>query len=91
MNWRENQTTGWMKVGIVSYWYIARPFFTYWLMFVHTLILIVSLSVYGFAPYGFDQFSERALVQQSSLVVEVVEKNITPNVWGGPPQVWVSG
>lgn len=56
-------------------------------MTVHVLILIFSLSVYGFAPYGFVLYTERALVQQSNLAVGVEDRNITPNVWGGPPQV----
>lgn len=56
-------------------------------MTVQIFVLIFSLAVYGFAPYGFDQFTERALIQQSNLAVEVQERNITPNVWGGPPQV----
>ena len=56
-------------------------------MTVHILILVFSLSVYGFAPYGFDLKTERALVQQSNLAVAVEEKNISTNVWGGPPQV----
>ena len=57
-------------------------------MTVHIIILIFSLSVYGFAPYGFDVLTERALVQQSNLAVEVQERNVTRNVWGGPPQVY---
>jgi hypothetical protein len=66
---------------------LYRPFFTYWLMTVHIIIMIFALSVYDFAPYGFDLISERALVQQSNLAVEVQAKNITPNVWLGPKQV----
>jgi hypothetical protein len=65
---------------------LYRPFFTYWLMTVHIIIMIFALSVYDFAPYGFDLISERALVQQSNLAVEVQAKNITPNVWLGPKQ-----
>ena len=56
-------------------------------MTVHVINMIFALAVYGFAPYGFDQFTERALVQQSNLAVEVEERIIIPNVWGGPPQV----
>lgn len=53
-------------------------------MTVHIIIMIFTLSVYGFAPYGFDLHTERALVQQSNLAVEVQEKNVSTNVWGGP-------
>ena len=59
-------------------------------MTVHIIVLIFTLVVYGFAPYGFVQFTERSLVQQSNLAVEVVERIIVPNVWGGPPQVRIS-
>ena len=56
-------------------------------MTVHVIILVFALSVYGFAPYGFDQLTQRSLVQQSNLAVEVVERTIIRNIWGGPPQV----
>lgn len=33
----------------------SRPFFTYWITFVHLLITILAVSIYGFAPPGFSQ------------------------------------
>ncbi|CAB4038967.1 Hypothetical predicted protein, partial [Paramuricea clavata] len=30
-----------------------RPYFTYWISFVQTTVLIITLAVYGFAPVGF--------------------------------------
>ncbi|XP_062820466.1 inactive rhomboid protein 1 isoform X4 [Anolis carolinensis] len=32
-----------------------RPFFTYWVTFVHSLITILAVSIYGIAPVGFSQ------------------------------------
>lgn len=34
---------------------LCRPFFTYWISFVQTVVLIVGLAVYGFAPIGFTE------------------------------------
>ena len=32
-----------------------RPFFTYWLTFVHSLVTILAVCIYGVAPVGFSQ------------------------------------
>ena len=48
--------------------------------------MIVSLSVYGIAPYGWDLFTERASIQQTNLASDIVERTVVPNVWLGPPQ-----
>lgn len=32
-----------------------RPFFTYWLTFVHSLVTILAVCIYGIAPVGFSQ------------------------------------
>lgn len=32
-----------------------RPFFTYWITFVHILITILAVCIYGIAPVGFSQ------------------------------------
>lgn len=32
-----------------------RPFFTYWITFVHLLITILAVCIYGIAPVGFSQ------------------------------------
>ena len=31
-----------------------RPYFTYWVTFVQVVIYIISVSVYGIAPIGFE-------------------------------------
>lgn len=33
----------------------CRPFFTYWLTFVHSLVTILAVCIYGIAPVGFSQ------------------------------------
>ena len=40
-----------------------RPLFTYWLMFVQTLILIITLSVHGFGAVGYFPYLDVALVR----------------------------
>ena len=40
----------------------SRPYFTYWISFVQVIVLIVGLSVYGFAPIGFTETEEKRLV-----------------------------
>ena len=46
--------------------------------------MIVTLSVYGFAPYQWDVTTTSAFVQTSSLTLEAAKKNVTGSVWGGP-------
>ena len=48
--------------------------------------MIISLAVYGFAPYGWDLQSERAIIQQNNLAFNTEERMVVPSVWGGPPQ-----
>lgn len=66
---------------------LRRPYFTYWLMFVHIVIMIISLSVYGFAPYGWDRFTESRTIRQSNLAFETTRRNVIPSVWGGSRQM----
>ncbi len=63
-----------------------RPYFTYWLLVVHTVIVIVSLAVYGFAPYGWDVKTEREIVLTSNVVYSSEQKQVVRSVWGGPRQ-----
>lgn len=34
---------------------LPRPFFTYWITFVHLVITILAVTIYGIAPVGFSQ------------------------------------
>jgi membrane associated rhomboid family serine protease len=63
-----------------------RPYFTYWLMVVHIIVMVTALSVYGFAPYGWDQQVDRGTVLGSNLAFDTEERIVIPNVWGGPSQ-----
>lgn len=44
-----------------------RPYFTYWATVVQILVLVVSVSVYGFAPVGFDVRQHSSLVGIKSI------------------------
>lgn len=46
----------------------SRPFFTYWITFVHLLITILSVSIYGIAPIGFSQHETVDSVSQTCLL-----------------------
>lgn len=39
----------------LSHLFCLRPFFTYWLTFVHSLVTILAVCIYGIAPVGFSQ------------------------------------
>jgi hypothetical protein len=39
-----------------------RPYFTYWVTFVQTLIFIVSVAVYGIAPIGVSETEYKDIV-----------------------------
>lgn len=56
----------------------SRPFFTYWITFVHLLITILAVCIYGIAPVGFSQHEtvdsvsgKRHLFQHSSAFAHV--------------------
>jgi len=35
--------------------FLPRPFFSYWITFVHLLVTVLSVTIYGIAPVGFSQ------------------------------------
>jgi len=41
---------------------LPRPYFTYWITFVHILITLLVISTYGIAPIGFTQHVTTELV-----------------------------
>lgn len=65
---------------------VRRPYFTYWLMTVHVIVMIIALAVYGFAPYGWDLREQREVVRQTDLSFANSARFVVPSVWGGPPQ-----
>lgn len=44
-----------------------RPYFTYWITFVHIVITLLSCCTYGFAPVGFAQHSTSQLVSEVTI------------------------
>lgn len=66
-----------------------RPFFTYWISFVQTVVLIVGLAVYNFAPIGFTETTREAVIDKSqagTLVPSKVSRIFVENFWIGPNQ-----
>ncbi|XP_077980039.1 inactive rhomboid protein 1-like isoform X1 [Glandiceps talaboti] len=61
-----------------------RPYFTYWITFVHIVITLIAVIVYGFGPIGFTQREQSALVLMSNLAVENVGFYEPENFWLGP-------
>lgn len=48
--------------------------------------MIISLAVYGFAPYGWDYVQHRGTVRMTSLAFVTSEINLAGSIWLGPPQ-----
>ncbi|KAG9334804.1 hypothetical protein JZ751_006553 [Albula glossodonta] len=61
-----------------------RPFFTYWITFVHLLITILAVCIYGIAPVGFSQHETVDSVLRNKGVYENVKFVQQENFWVGP-------
>ncbi|XP_068178297.1 inactive rhomboid protein 2-like isoform X2 [Antennarius striatus] len=61
-----------------------RPYFTYWITFVHILITLLACCTYGFAPVGFAQHSTSQLVLKNKGIYESVKFVQQENFWIGP-------
>ncbi|MED6291939.1 Inactive rhomboid protein 1 [Characodon lateralis] len=61
-----------------------RPFFTYWITFVHLLITILAVCTYGIAPVGFSQHETVDSVLRNKGVYENVKFVQQENFWIGP-------
>ncbi|XP_044046420.1 inactive rhomboid protein 2-like [Siniperca chuatsi] len=61
-----------------------RPYFTYWITFVHIVITLLSCCTYGFAPVGFAQHSTSELVLKNKGIYESVKYIQQENFWIGP-------
>uniref|UniRef100_H2LKG2 Inactive rhomboid protein n=1 Tax=Oryzias latipes TaxID=8090 RepID=H2LKG2_ORYLA len=64
-----------------------RPFFTYWISFVHLLITILAVCIYGIAPVGFSQHETVDSVLRNKGVYENVKFVQQENFWIGPSSV----
>uniref|UniRef100_A0A665XC32 Inactive rhomboid protein n=1 Tax=Echeneis naucrates TaxID=173247 RepID=A0A665XC32_ECHNA len=61
-----------------------RPYFTYWITFVHIVITLLACCTYGFAPVGFAQHSSSELVLKNKGIYESVKYTQQENFWIGP-------
>ncbi|XP_075575753.1 inactive rhomboid protein 2 [Pelecanus crispus] len=64
-----------------------RPYFTYWITFVHILITLLVIGTYGIAPIGFAQHVTRELVLRNKGVYESVKYIQQENFWIGPSSI----
>ncbi|XP_034043281.1 inactive rhomboid protein 2-like [Thalassophryne amazonica] len=61
-----------------------RPYFTYWITFVHIVITLLACCTYGFARVGFAQHSTTELVLKNKGIYESVKYVQQENFWIGP-------
>lgn len=61
-----------------------RPYFTYWITFVHIVITLLACCTYGFAPVGFAQHSKTELVLKNKGIYQSVKYVQQENFWIGP-------
>ncbi|XP_030638094.1 inactive rhomboid protein 2-like [Chanos chanos] len=61
-----------------------RPYFTYWITFVHIVITLLAICTYGFAPVGFAQHAVTELVLRNKGIYESVKYVQQENFWVGP-------
>uniref|UniRef100_A0A663LPH4 Inactive rhomboid protein n=1 Tax=Athene cunicularia TaxID=194338 RepID=A0A663LPH4_ATHCN len=64
-----------------------RPYFTYWITFVHILITLLVIGTYGIAPIGFTQHVTTELVLRNKGVYESVKYIQQENFWIGPSSI----
>ncbi|KAM9179216.1 inactive rhomboid protein 1 isoform 3-T4 [Mergus octosetaceus] len=64
--------------------HLLLPFFTYWVTFVHSLITILAVCIYGIAPVGFSQHETVDSVLRNRGVYENVKYVQQENFWIGP-------
>lgn len=58
----------------------SRPFFTYWITFVHLLITILAVCIYGIAPVGFSQHETVDSVSPGSAAMSVFVNTLLENL-----------
>ncbi|KAK2161150.1 hypothetical protein LSH36_120g00026 [Paralvinella palmiformis] len=63
-----------------------RPYFTYWVTFVQVVIYIISVSVYGIAPIGFEDTFIYGEILTSNLAIQKESYIEKDNLWIGPRQ-----
>ncbi|XP_078257735.1 inactive rhomboid protein 2-like [Rhinoraja longicauda] len=61
-----------------------RPYFTFWITFVHIVATLLAIGIYGIAPLGFAQRVKIQLVLRNKGTYESVENVQKENFWIGP-------
>ncbi|XP_045487212.1 inactive rhomboid protein 1 [Pieris rapae] len=61
-----------------------RPYFTWWVSTVQTLVLLLALLCYGFGPVGFGRHTHTGQVMLKSLSLQQVEWEEPASFWLGP-------
>lgn len=56
----------------------SRPYFTYWITFVHIFITLLVISTYGIAPIGFAQHVTTELVSLRAVFLGVTVTTSVP-------------
>lgn len=67
--------------------YDSRPYFTYWIMSVQLIIMILALLTYGFGPFGLQKVKISQPVLVNSLSIQEVSYFEPNNIWFGPRAV----
>uniref|UniRef100_G1QPW8 Inactive rhomboid protein n=1 Tax=Nomascus leucogenys TaxID=61853 RepID=G1QPW8_NOMLE len=67
--------------------FFSKPYFTYWLTFVHIIITLLVICTYGIAPVGFAQHVTTQLVLRNKGVYESVKYIQQENFWIGPSSI----
>lgn len=70
--------------------YDSRPYFTYWVMSVQFIIMILALCSYGFGPVGLQKVKISQPVLVNSLSIQEVSYFEPNNIWLGPRAVSLS-
>ena len=65
----------------------SRPYFTYWIMSVQFIIMILALLTYGFGPVGLQKVKISKPVLVNSLSIQEVSYFEPNNIWLGPRPV----
>ncbi|CAK1547113.1 unnamed protein product [Leptosia nina] len=61
-----------------------RPYFTWWVSTVQTLVLLLALLCYGFGPVGFGRHTHSGQVMLKTLSLQQVEWEEPASFWLGP-------
>ncbi|CAG5126574.1 unnamed protein product, partial [Candidula unifasciata] len=67
-----------------------RPYFSYWVTFVQTVIMLTAIIVYGHAPIGIGVSTVTGSVDMPNLAIQTEHRMEVENLWIGPRQVLMS-